>query len=64
MRQPDRGFGPPALCKEIVEFHGGRIWIDTAYTGGTRFCFTLPAPAAVTDGEETHVNTALAGNRA
>ncbi|MGV9411555.1 sensor histidine kinase [Nocardia sp. NPDC003693] len=30
-----------ALSKKIVEFHGGRIWIDTAYTGGTRFCFTL-----------------------
>ncbi|WP_369212199.1 sensor histidine kinase [Streptomyces flavofungini] len=31
-----------ALCKKIVEHHGGRIWIDTGYTGGTRFCFTLP----------------------
>ncbi|WP_067566765.1 sensor histidine kinase [Nocardia acidivorans] len=30
-----------ALCKKIVEFHGGRIWIDTDYTGGTRICFTL-----------------------
>ncbi|MEU0539522.1 CHASE3 domain-containing protein [Nocardia sp. NPDC005978] len=38
-----------ALSKKIVEFHGGRIWIDTDYTGGTRFCFTLaePAPRAV-----------------
>jgi signal transduction histidine kinase len=36
-----------ALCKKIVEFHGGRIWIDTAHTGGTRFCFTLhPSPDA------------------
>ncbi|MFC5655037.1 sensor histidine kinase [Streptomyces nogalater] len=35
-----------ALCKKIVEFHGGRIWIDTGHTGGTRFCLTLPtAPA-------------------
>ncbi|MFC0861548.1 ATP-binding protein [Sphaerimonospora cavernae] len=34
-----------ALCKKIVEHHGGRIWIDTAYTGGTRFCFTLPVTA-------------------
>ncbi|MEU7405032.1 CHASE3 domain-containing protein [Streptomyces sp. NPDC044948] len=33
-----------ALCKKITEHHGGRIWIDTDYTGGTRFCFTLPAP--------------------
>ncbi|WP_330179524.1 CHASE3 domain-containing protein [Nocardia sp. NBC_01503] len=30
-----------ALCKKIVDFHGGRIWIDTTYTGGTRICFTL-----------------------
>ncbi|MEU7632607.1 CHASE3 domain-containing protein [Nocardia sp. NPDC049220] len=32
-----------AVCKKIVEYHGGRIWIDTAYTEGTRFCFTLGA---------------------
>ncbi|MEU2089958.1 sensor histidine kinase [Nocardia beijingensis] len=30
-----------AVCKKIVEYHGGRIWIDTEYTGGTRFWFTL-----------------------
>ncbi|WP_280477787.1 sensor histidine kinase [Nocardia asiatica] len=32
-----------AVCKKIVEYHGGRIWIDTDYTAGTRFCFTLRA---------------------
>ncbi len=26
-----------ALCKKIVEHHGGSIWIDTDYTSGTRF---------------------------
>lgn len=31
-----------ALCKKIVEHHGGTIWIDTSYEGGTRFEFTLP----------------------
>lgn len=31
-----------ALCKKIVEYHGGRIWLDTEHTGGARFCFTLP----------------------
>ncbi|HTI77089.1 MAG TPA: CHASE3 domain-containing protein [Mycobacterium sp.] len=31
-----------ALCKKIVEHHGGNIWIDTSYTEGTRFRFTLP----------------------
>lgn len=30
-----------ALCKKIVEYHGGRIWIDTEYTEGTRIFFTL-----------------------
>ena len=31
-----------ALCKKIVEHHGGAIWIDTSYTAGTQFRFTLP----------------------
>ncbi|ODQ96336.1 sensor histidine kinase [Mycolicibacterium holsaticum] len=31
-----------ALCKKIVEHHGGSIWIDTSFTGGTRFRFTIP----------------------
>lgn len=31
-----------ALCKKIVEHHGGSIRIDTSYTDGTRFEFTLP----------------------
>lgn len=34
-----------ALCKKIVEHHGGHIWIDSGYTGGTRICFTLPSDA-------------------
>lgn len=37
-----------ALCKKIVEYHGGTIWIDTDYAEGTRFRFTLPVPAAKT----------------
>lgn len=35
-----------ALCRKIVEHHGGWIRLDTSYTGGTRIEFTLPAPAA------------------
>ncbi|MGV0798852.1 ATP-binding protein, partial [Mycolicibacterium elephantis] len=34
-----------ALCKKIVEHHGGSIWIDTSFTGGTRFRFTIPITA-------------------
>ncbi|MCA2214204.1 sensor histidine kinase [Jidongwangia harbinensis] len=38
---PGTGIGL-ALCKRIVEFHGGRIWLDDGYSGGARICFTLP----------------------
>ncbi|HEX4219249.1 MAG TPA: CHASE3 domain-containing protein [Acidimicrobiales bacterium] len=32
-----------ALCRKIVEFHGGTIWLDTDLTPGARIWFTLPA---------------------
>ena len=31
-----------ALCRKIVEYHGGRIWLDTDYRGGACFRLTLP----------------------
>ena len=37
-----------ALCKKIVEHHGGAIWIDTTYRDGARFRFTLPVNVADT----------------
>jgi signal transduction histidine kinase len=36
-----------ALCKKIVEWHGGQIWLDAERTGpgrGTSFAWTLPPP--------------------
>ncbi|MGW8484847.1 sensor histidine kinase [Streptomyces sp. NPDC055886] len=38
-----------ALCRKIIEFHGGRIWLEPEPDEGTRIHFTLPvAPEAPT----------------
>ena len=39
-----------ALCRRIVEYHGGQIWLDTAYSGGASFRITLPAAATGENG--------------
>jgi signal transduction histidine kinase len=31
-----------ALCRKIVEYHGGRIWLEESHTGGACFRFALP----------------------
>ncbi|WP_161557921.1 sensor histidine kinase [Micromonospora sicca] len=35
-----------AICKKIVEYHGGTLVLDDSDTEGARFTFTLPKPAA------------------
>jgi two-component system, sensor histidine kinase and response regulator len=35
-----------AIARQIVEMHGGRIWVETAVGSGSEFRFTLPVAAA------------------
>ena len=54
---PGTGIGL-AMCRKIIDYFGGRIWVDTGVAVGARFRFTVPALSADEAGTLTEPNEA------
>jgi signal transduction histidine kinase len=38
-----------AICRSIIEFHQGRLWVEPRREGGSIFRFTVPIEESVSD---------------
>lgn len=47
-----------SICRSIIDYHGGRIWVTSAVGEGTTFCFALPVMAQQqrVETQATHTN--------
>ncbi|MCB0776723.1 MAG: response regulator [Chitinophagaceae bacterium] len=48
------GLGLP-ICKEIIEHHGGRLWLDSELGKGSTFSFALPITKATGTSKPMHI---------
>jgi GAF domain-containing protein/CheY-like chemotaxis protein len=49
------GLGLP-ICKEIIEHHGGRIWLESEVGKGSTFSFALPVSKSGSAARPLHLN--------
>ena len=49
---PGLGLGL-AICRVVIEVHGGRIWVERSTEGGADFAFTLPLGVPPADADES-----------